>query len=239
MDLRTVFNGLAKDVEQLTFSAPVALTYNPLVYARAPFDLYLDLYGQGPKEVVLVGMNPGPWGMVQTGIPFGEVNLVKDWMNVKGPVGIPKDMHPKRPVIGFSCERSEVSGRRLWGWARDTYHTPEAFFRQFFVLNYCPLAFFDEGMKNVTPDKLKAADRTDLFRVCDKTLAEAVQILQPKYVIGVGNFAQNRIKVACQNLDVQIGRICHPSPANPKANRGWAPLIAKELEELGVDVPGD
>jgi len=237
MNLRNVFNRLAKEVERLTFNAPVALTYNPLVYARAPFNHYLDLYGEGPKEVLLVGMNPGPWGMVQTGIPFGEVHLVQDWLKIKGRIRMPENTHPKRPILGFSCERSEVSGKRLWGWAQETYHSPEAFFQQFLVLNYCPLAFFDADCKNVTPDKLKAADRRDLFGVCDKALAQVVRILQPQYVVGVGNFAESRIKIACQDLDVRIGRITHPSPANPKANRGWAPLLEKELHELGVRTP--
>ena len=237
MKLHRVFNRLAKEVELLTFNAPVALTYNPLVYAKAPFKHYLDLYGEGPKEVVLLGMNPGPWGMVQTGIPFGEVHLVQDWLKIEGRIRVPESTHPKRPVLGFSCKRSEVSGRRLWGWARNTYQSPTAFFQQFLVLNYCPLAFFDEGCKNITPDKLKAADRTDLFRVCDKALAKAVRILNPQYVVGVGNFAEGRIKIACQDLDVCIGRITHPSPANPKANRGWVPLIENELHELGIRTP--
>ena len=237
MNLRRIINKLVKDVEQLTFNAPVAFTYNPLVYARAPFNYYLDLYGEGLKEVVLVGMNPGPWGMVQTGIPFGEVDLVKDWLKIRGRIRIPENTHPKRPIQGFACERSEVSGRRLWGWARDTYQTPAAFFQRFFVFNYCPLAFFDKDCKNTTPDKLKATDRTDLFRACDRALAEAVRVLQPQYVVGVGNFAESRIKIACQDLDVCIGRITHPSPANPKANRGWAALIEQELRELGIRIP--
>ena len=237
MNLRRITNRLVQDIAQLTFNAPVSFTYNPLVYARAPFNHYLDVYGEGLKEVVLVGMNPGPWGMVQTGIPFGEVHLVKDWLNIKGRIKIPENTHPKRPILGFSCERSEVSGKRLWTWARDTYSTPAAFFQTFFVLNYCPLAFFDEGCKNITPDKLKAADRADLFRICDNALTNMISIMQPQYVVGIGNFAAARIKIACQDLDVCMGRITHPSPANPKANRGWVPLLEKELHELGIGLP--
>ena len=159
MSLRKIINTLNQELAPLSFQIPVAYTYNPLEYARAPFDHYLKLYGSSPKQVVLVGMNPGPWGMAQTGIPFGEINHVRDWLQIKGKVTAPKKLHPKRPVLGFACERSEVSGRRLWGWARETFETPEAFFQQFFVFNYCPLAFFDESGKNITPDKLKAQDR--------------------------------------------------------------------------------
>lgn len=237
MSLRSVTNRLVKEIELLTFQAPVAFTYNPLVYARAPYLHYLNLYGGSQKEIVLVGMNPGPWGMVQTGIPFGEVNLVQEWLKIKDRVKIPEKTHPKRPILGFSCERSEVSGKRLWGWARDTYKTADIFFKRFLVLNYCPLAFFDENTKNITPDKLKADDRMDLFEICDRALAKSIGILQPKYVVGIGNFAASRSKIACQDLSVTVGRITHPSPANPKANRGWAPLIGNELHELGVRIP--
>ncbi|MFC1764156.1 uracil-DNA glycosylase family protein [Planctomycetota bacterium] len=235
MSLRTITNTLVKEIESLNFSVPVAYTYNPLVYARQPFNDYIDRYGQGKKEIVLVGMNPGPWGMAQTGIPFGEVSHVKEWLNIKGRVDVPEVTHPKRPILGFSCKRNEVSGKRLWGWAQETFKTPEIFFKQFFVLNYCPLAFFDENSKNITPDKLKAKDRTKLFEACNKALAETVKILKPQYVLGIGNFAEARVNEACEDLNVATGKITHPSPANPKANRGWAPLIESELRQLGLE----
>ncbi len=224
-------------MESLSFDTPVAYTYNPLVYARAPYRNYIDRYGQGTKEVVLVGMNPGPWGMAQTGIPFGEVLYVRDWLGIKGCIETPENMHPKRPIQGFDCPRSEVSGRRLWGWAQDRFQTPGAFFKRFFVLNYCPLAFFDKDSKNITPDKLKAADRANLFAPCDKALARVVKVMQPSVVVGIGNFAAARVVESCQGLPVTTGRISHPSPANPKANRGWASLIEGELRQLGI-LPG-
>ena len=237
MGLTTVTNTLAKQLQSLTFEAPVSFTYNPLVYARGPFDDYLNRYGQGKKKIVLVGMNPGPWGMAQTGIPFGEVQHVRDWMNIEGSVKVPANVHPKRPVLGFACQRSEVSGRRLWSWAQERYQRPEAFFKHFFVLNYCPLAFFDEAARNVTPDKLKKEDREKLFAPCDKALTDMLTIMKPAFVLGVGNFAAQRVQAACQSLKVTTGRITHPSPANPKANRGWAPLIEQELEQQGVVSP--
>lgn len=237
MSLRTITSALVHEIKPLSFEAPVAYAYNPLVYARAPYNNYIDRYGQGTKQVVLVGMNPGPWGMVQCGIPFGEVAHVRDWLGIKGRIKTPEKLHPKRPVQGFDCTRREVSGRRLWGWAEDRFKTPEAFFERFFVLNYCPLAFFDKDSKNVTPDKLKASDRTQLFAPCNKALAKAVKALQPDVVVGIGNFALARVEESCQGLPVTTGRITHPSPANPKANRGWTPLIESELRELGIDLP--
>jgi single-strand selective monofunctional uracil DNA glycosylase len=182
-------------------------------------------------------MNPGPWGMLQTGVPFGEISFVRDWMGIDGEVGQPETVHPKRPVAGFACTRSEVSGKRVWGWAQYRFVTAERFFRQFMVVNYCPLAFFDEGGKNVTPDKLKASDRARLFRLCDDALLETVETLTPERVIGIGRFAYDRSLAALEGMDVKIGRITHPSPANPAANKGWQDIVEREFEEMGIELP--
>jgi len=199
--------------------------------------MYFDRFGQSPKKVVFVGMNPGPWGMLQTGIPFGEMSLIRDWMGIESPVGQPAKLHPKRPVHGFACTRSEVSGRRLWGWARDRFGPAEEFFRDFFVVNYCPLAFFDEAGKNITPDKLRAADRAQLFRLCDGAMKRTVELLTPEYVIGIGKFAYDRSETALNGMNLKVGRITHPSPANPAANRGWVELVENELSDLGIELP--
>ena len=235
--LLSISSLLSQDLSRLSFSIPVSFVYDPTDYAREPLSKYLGRYGQSPKKIVLVGMNPGPWGMMQTGVPFGEVNFVRDWMDIEGPVKEPARLHPKRPVDGFACTRSEVSGRRLWEWGRDRFGSAEEFFRDYFVMNYCPLAFFDEGGKNITPDKLKADDKTRLFQLCDGATRRMVELLNAEYVIGSGKFAYDRSVTALEGMDVKVGRITHPSPANPAANRGWVELIEKELSDLGIELP--
>jgi single-strand selective monofunctional uracil DNA glycosylase len=234
MNLITIADELVAALDTLRFGPPVAWVYNPLLYARKPHDQYLQRYGQAPKEVVLVGMNPGPWGMAQTGVPFGEINAVRDWLGIRAPVTPPADVHPRRPVLGFDCQRSEVSGRRLWGWAAASFQTPKRFFERFFVANYCPLLFLDANGRNRTPDKLRAAERTALQAVCDHALRQTAACLHPRYVVGVGRFAEERVRAALGQTAVKVGGITHPSPANPKANRGWQVRIVKELGELGV-----
>lgn len=234
MDLAAVTDRLIRDLHKLTFAPPVTHVYNPLVYARRPYDQYLERFAKGPLEVVLVGMNPGPWGMAQTGIPFGEIDAVRQWMGIEAPVGKPAFEHPKRPVEGFGCRRSEVSGRRLWGWARETYGTPEAFFARFFVANYCPLLFIEAGGRNRTPDKLPLAERTPLLAACDRALRDTLRLLRPRLAVGVGAFAAARLKTAVEGLAITTGKITHPSPANPKANRGWAALVEKEFRQMGI-----
>ncbi|MCL4216241.1 MAG: single-stranded DNA-binding protein [Candidatus Hydrogenedentes bacterium] len=234
MEPRQITDALIRNLETLTFGTPVTCAYNPLVYARRSHDEYLNQYGQRPKEILLLGMNPGPFGMAQTGVPFGDIAMVRDWLGISAPVGKPDNEHPKRPVTGFDCHRSEVSGTRLWGWARTRFKEPREFFARFFVLNYCPLCFIEESGRNRTPDKLPAAEKESLFEACDTALKRYIEWFQPRYVIGVGRFAESRAKAVLDGKDLVVDRIPHPSPANPAANRGWAEYAEKALRNAGV-----
>ena len=228
---------LAQEVAGLRFGRPTACVYNPLVYARRPHEAYLRTYALRRVDALLLGMNPGPWGMAQTGVPFGEVSLVRDFLAIDERVDRPAVEHPKRPVEGFSCARSEVSGRRFWGWARDRYRTPHRFSRAFLVSNYCPLVFMEASGRNRTPDKLPAREREPLFEACDEALRRLVEWCEPGVVIGVGAFAAERAREALGAGGPPVGTILHPSPASPAANRGWAGQAERQLRTLGIRIP--
>lgn len=220
----------------LRFSPPVERTYHTLEYAWKPHVRYLERFSKGRKRVIFLGMNPGPYGMAQTGVPFGEIAAVRDWMGIEEPVEKPADEHPKRPVEGFSCPRSEVSGRRLWGLFSQHYPKPEAFFKNHFVLNYCPLVWMSATGANLTPDKLPAAEMQPVEDACLVHLAEVVDLMKPDFLIGVGGFAEERLQRAAgiTASKARVGRVLHPSPASPAANRGWAEAAERQLKALGV-----
>ena len=228
---------LVKELRPLRFGDPITHVYNPLEYCRETHEDYLRRFARQGVEVVLLGMNPGPFGMAQTGVPFGEVKLVRDWIGVRGKIGKPPDEHLKRPVLGFDCKRSEVSGARLWGWARETFDTPERFFARFFVINYCPLVFMEESGRNRTPDKCARDERKALFEICDRALRRNIEELEPTFVLGVGNFAENRARLVLDDLPIKIGKVLHPSPQSPAANRGWAKAVEEDLGRYGISVP--
>ena len=225
---------LSQAVERLPFAEPITHVYNPLNYAWAGHKTYLEQHAGSVSKVVFLGMNPGPFGMAQTGVPFGEIELVRDWIGVNVPVEKPRVEHPKRLVEGFECKRSEVSGRRLWGLFRDRFESAQAFFEDHFVANYCPLVFMESSGRNRTPDKLPANEVKALYTVCDAHLRNLVDVLKPDWVIGVGAFAEGRAKVALEGYALKIGRILHPSPASPAANRGWGEQATRQLETLGI-----
>ena len=234
--LVAVAQRLRKRTRPLRFAPPVTHVYAPLDYAWTPHRLYLERYGVEPREILLLGMNPGPFGMAQNGIPFGDTAMVRDWLGVEGPVGRPRHEHPKRPVLGFRTSRSEVSGARLWGWARERFGTPERFFRRAFVWNYCPLSFMSESGRNITPDKLPRAERGPLFAACDEALAAVVTHLRPTTVVGVGGFAARRAAPLADAAGAKSGVAPHPSPASPAANRGWPTIFESALRDLGISL---
>jgi single-strand selective monofunctional uracil DNA glycosylase len=227
---------LAREVDALVFAPPVTHVYNPLRYAAEPHREYLRRYAASKKRVVLLGMNPGPYGMAQTGVPFGEIQHVRDWLGIAGKVDMPAQLHPKRPIEGFACTRSEVSGARLWGALAERYTSPDHFFAERFVANYCPLVFMEQSGKNFTPDHLRSEERAALYAACDRHLQALVRALEPEWVIGIGKFSEARAKHALAGSPVRVGTILHPSPASPIANRGWAQQADKQLRALGLSL---
>ena len=225
---------LSDAVDALDFEPPVTHTYNPLRYAWSGHRRYLERFACSRKKILFMGMNPGPFGMAQTGVPFGEIKMVREWMGIEENISEPEITHPKRPVEGFACKRSEVSGSRFWGLFAEHYPVASDFFTDHFVSNYCPLVFMEASGSNRTPDKLTATEISKLYSVCDQYFCELVDALQPDWVIGVGVFAEVRAKKALSKYNLNIGRILHPSPANPAANRGWAKQAENQLKNLDI-----
>lgn len=229
---------LASHCDTLKFNAPVTHVYNPLNYAWQAHYCYLTRYAQTPKKVIYFGINPGPWGMAQTGIPFGEVAQVRDWMGITAPISQPLIVHPKRPIDGFACKKSEVSGRRLWNFFASRYGSADTFFRDNFVVNYCPLLFIDgqnNKAKNLTPDKINSQQTTLLYRYCDNYLKFIVEYFKSSWVIGIGAFAEKKLQTYfAHHPTIKIGRIIHPSPANPQSNRGFFEIAKQQLDDIGI-----
>ena len=232
----TAARRLARAVGKLQFAEPVTHVYNPLQYAWGAHEQYLRRMNPQGCRVLLLGMNPGPWGMAQTGVPFGQIAAVRDWLGIDAKIKRPKLEHPKRPIEGLACQRSEVSGERLWGLFQKRFPSADDFFQDHFVTNYCPLVFMEESGKNRTPDKLPVAEREPLGKVCDAHLKSLLDAVQPEWAVGVGAYAEKCLQrvVGETSSAIKITRILHPSPASPAANRGWSAAATKQLLASGI-----
>ncbi|KAI7789801.1 putative single-strand selective monofunctional uracil DNA glycosylase [Triplophysa rosa] len=223
-------------LRMMSFGKPVRYTYNPLEYAWDTHQCYVDTYCRGGQSILFLGMNPGPFGMAQTGVPFGEVKAVRNWLKITGRVGRPADEHPKRRITGLDCTQSEVSGARFWGFFQELCGEPHNFFRHCFVHNLCPLIFMNDSGKNLTPPELPIVQRDALLSCCDDALCQVVTALGVSLVIGVGKVSEQRARraLAEAGIKVRVEGIMHPSPRNPLANKGWANIVRAKLEELGL-----
>ncbi|MBM3266846.1 MAG: single-stranded DNA-binding protein [Candidatus Sericytochromatia bacterium] len=204
----------------------LAYAYNPLAYAWEVHEAYIRKFGAlgGPGRTLLVGLNPGPWGMGQTGVPFGDPRIVRDWMGLSGTVQAPRDLHPARPVLGLASTRREESGTTLYGWGRERFGTAERFFGKFYIVGHCPLLLFDAEGRNVTPaDFRKGTPLFDrLMSHCDGHLAAVVEAVAPARIVGLGRFATDRAERVARRLGYagEIACLTHPSPQT----RGrWGP----------------
>ena len=216
---------LRDDVEKFSDSlvkeGSVDAVYNPLAYAWEPHRAYLELASGGGAKTLLLGMNPGPHGMGQMGIPFAATSVVRDLLKITNlEVGQPRKPHPKRPISGLDWPKEEVSGTRLWGLLANEYGSAESIFKSVFLLNHCPLMLFSgERATNITPDKITGPTTKALLERCDDHLREVVDIMQIERVIGVGRYSEKRALNALSGIDISITTCWHPSPASPLANR--------------------
>ncbi len=233
---------LSKAVDGLSFQEPVAWTYNPLAYAWDGHRQYCELLGQQPlpRRVLMVGMNPGPWGMGQTGVPFGDVDMVRAMGIETATIEQPADVRDDRPIYGFECPRNEVSGSRLYGGLQDLFGTLPDAYEHLYIANYAPLLFFDEDGGNLTPPRLRKADREALFEVCDEHLVALIEHFEPETVVGIGRFAERRAKACMKQTDhaAEVTYLLHPSPASPMANKDggayWQAQLRETMEDAGL-----
>ncbi len=221
--------------DALVSEGAVDCVYNPLGYAWDVHEAYLRRAGRGGARTLLLGMNPGPHGMGQMGIPFAATSVVRDLLGITGiGVGQPSTPHPKRPVNGLQHPNEEVSGTRLWGLLEQRYGTAETIFEHVFLANHCPLMLFSgPRATNLTPDKVRGPSVTALMERCDQHLREVVAVMDVETVIGVGRYAESRATHSLKDFGTRITSCWHPSPASPLANRnGGADWRANVLSVL-------
>ncbi|KAK3582712.1 hypothetical protein CHS0354_039748 [Potamilus streckersoni] len=228
---------LCEKLKSLQFGSKVYCVYNPLEYAFNTHLNYVSRFCNSEKVVLFLGMNPGPYGMAQNGVPFGDATIVRDWLTIEGDIYKPYKEHPKRPILGLHCSRREVSGSRFWEYFKKKCGIPENFFKHCFVHNICPLTFMSESGKNITPPELPVTERNLLNDYCGSVLVETIRLLGVKILVCVGRFTEQKAQRVLSSAGVngvRIEMIMHPSPANPAANKDWEAVVEKQLNEMDI-----
>ncbi|KAI4467057.1 single-strand selective monofunctional uracil dna glycosylase [Holotrichia oblita] len=204
-------NGLNEKLRNLSFNKPVEYIYNPVEYA---FDMSMG-YGTN-------------------GNPFGEIKMVKEWYRIEAKINKPAIECPDRPIMGLNCHRSEISGKRLYEFFKKVSDTPENFFKNTYLYNYCPLAFMmKQNGKNITPAQLKGSVKKELEEHCNDTLLQVLSTLNTEIIIALGKYVKDQAEsiLRAHNIDhIQVIYLLHPSPQIP-GNQNWGTKAQKVLEE--------
>ncbi|KAJ2944781.1 hypothetical protein O0L34_g1671 [Tuta absoluta] len=236
-DFLHIIDELNISLDHLILPSTVKCVYNPTIYARRTFEMYIKKYCNTKKSVMYFGMNPGPWGMSQTGVPFGEIGSVRDWLGIEGPVDKPPHEIPARPVKGFDCTRTEVSGKRFWGLFKDICRTPEKFFETSFIYNYMPVQWMKSNGCNLTPGDFKTSEMEELFNICDPVFIKVLELYEVRTVVAIGKFCETRAQKATQKYlsgsSIEVLYLPHPSPRAVN-NNNWNQKAMDILKKLDL-----
>jgi single-strand selective monofunctional uracil DNA glycosylase len=58
--------------------------------------------------------------------------------------------------------------------------------------------------------------------------------MNAQWVVGLGKYAEARARAALSGSAAIVVGASHPSPANPRANQGWAELFTNQLLVAGI-----
>ncbi|KAI8124664.1 hypothetical protein FF38_10666 [Lucilia cuprina] len=214
---------LNEKLRNITTPLEISYIYNPVEYAADLHQAYLKKYLKGGKKVLFIGLNPGPNGMGQTGIPFGNITTVRDKMGLNGTVNQPPNIHPKRPVNGLATTIEEPSGKRLWTKFQELSDgSLDIFFEQCFVYNFCPLLFYNSKGDYISPQKLKAPYNRQISNACLHTIEQILELIQPEVIVAIGRYAYDNLKAVKYCIEKRLLYLRHPSPR--ACTKNWSKI---------------
>ncbi|XP_073819638.1 uncharacterized protein isoform X2 [Musca autumnalis] len=213
-------------------------TYNPVVHAAEIHCNYLQKYLDSPKRILFVGMNPGRYGALQTGIPFGNITTVKIGMGLKGRITPTPGQRGKIRIRGLEAPEVEhdSSSTRFWRLISELFDGAENYldllFEKCFVHNFCPLVFIDSDGLNVSLPYIEPNPR--LFAECRKTLGKQITLLKPDLIICIGKFVRSMLSKTRQAKGREILMIEHPSYKNYISADKWIEDAKEVFQSNGL-----
>jgi len=136
--------------------------WNPGLYGEPWHSRFRRCYPPAARPLVLFGLNPGPYGMAQTGIPFTDIRrlvsalpaLVAELRNAGKRLEVPGLAPVSLPP--YLSRTFEASSVRVYRFLERSWGDAERGWREVVAANPCPLLFIDtETGKNRTPADLR------------------------------------------------------------------------------------
>ncbi len=227
--------------------------WNPGLYGETWHARFRRLYRPGQHPLVVFGLNPGPYGMAQTGIPFTDIRrLVSALPDLaaelrgRGERVEPPGLAPPglRPYLSRSFESSAV---RVYRFLKKGWGGAERGWTEVVVANPCTLLFIDpaEG-KNRTPADLARAARLrgsgrdqvrelveSFGRIRIRCAVESIEALSPRGAILLGKDVQAALGPALRRIlgEARVIPWEHPARAVPES---WASGLLSALRRRGL-----
>jgi len=207
--------------------------WNPALYALDIYQEYLTKFPPEPGAILALGLNPGPYGMAQTGIPFTDCRTASGalGMEMTIPGKAPDDLISRLKKANGkwrgTYERSSLGMYRFlilaWGDIKTAY-------RNWFVGNPCPLLFLDPERWNVTPADPRLRRMKEVGELRQRAVIGFSEILNPR---GIVCFGKDVAKAVGEVAIRQVGpdRVVfyeHPARAVPEK---WAAGLLQELTQ--------
>lgn len=248
------FEPLAREISRSTGW----LVVNPGSYGERWHARFRRTYPLRRNPLLFCGLNPGPYGMAQTGVPFTDLKRLRaelprlaTELEATGSALVPPGLAPAplRPFLTRTFESSSVRVYRFLALVRET---AEAALRDVVFVNPCPLLFVERRSgENRTPADLprelrRAAGtaRAGLERAARlmaafdaarlEVVTRAVERLEPRGAVLLG---RDVAAVIGDSLRARLGARAvveweHPARAVPDR---WARGLASELRRRGLD----
>jgi single-strand selective monofunctional uracil DNA glycosylase len=216
------------------------LVLDPSRYGERWHAPFRRLYPPRARPLLVFGLNPGPYGMAQTGIPFTDLKrlaqglprlaaeLARSGERLSLPGLAPSSLQP------FLTRTFESSSVRVHRFLRLAHGSAERAFREVVFVNPCPLLFIDRALgENRTPADLPRALRAGVDEARVEVVSVAVARLRARGAIVLGRDAAAALSVP---LRARLGERAvveweHPARAVPDI---WARGLLAALRRRGL-----
>lgn len=189
---------------------------NVHAYGWSAYEAFVRAYySDGRPRILALSMNPGPFGAVQTGIPFCDVPLARQLLP-----GFDRLIAAKPSWV--ASERREISALKLVVWSDARFGGIRGLYARVLLAMTCPLAILRGPRKtNVPLPALPRREQEKIEAFIPRHAAEEIRLAEPAGILMLGEWAQRVWRIALRTDPglASLPALAAPHPAAHITNR--------------------